>query len=421
MSFDIYETSEYEISTISLATNYGVFDLSSFYVEINVFDHILLPCMSGNIILNESIGLSDKFIFDGSEFLYLDISKKDGQIRLKKKFHIYKQSNRKRETINSESYVLHFVSDEFVYSEQQTLNNHYSGTYSDMVADILQSRLMIPNDNFSIEPSRGIRDVIIPNLKPVEALVWCSKRALNNLDLPNFLFFENVAQYNFVSLSKLKSQESVMTILFETKNIENDISREFFGAKDFEIISQFDYLDNISSGVYSGTFIGFDPITKVIIEQELNFDGITRDNLLNRNPNQTKDLNRDGKRNTQMSSSRRVVYPTAIGRERNSYIRQNDPYSLNLNESPQYFVFQRRALLKQLFSQRLKVAMPGNFTLTSGVNVNLSKQKNSAYDSDNIFDQSLYGKYLVVASRHIIKQNMHETIIEVVTDSNNAT
>lgn len=419
MAFEISETSEYQINNLSLITASGTFNLASFFIEINIFDNILLPCMSGNIILNESIGLSDKLVFDGSEYLLIDIAKKDNEIRINKKFHIYKQTNRKSETINSESYVLHFVSDEMIYSEQQTMNNHYRGTYAEIVGDILQKRLLVPSNNFSIEQSRGIRDIILPNLKPMEALIWCSKRAINNFELPNFLFFENVSQYNFVSLSTLKKQPSVMTIYFETKNIENDISREFFGARDFEIITQFDYLDNISSGVYSGTFIGFDPITRIIVEQSVSFDNITKDNLLNRNPNKTQDVNKGGKLNTQMSSSRRVVYPTPIARENNSYIKQNDAHSLNLNETPQYFVFQRRAILKQLFAQRLKVAMPGNFTLTSGVTVNISKQKNSIYDSNDVFDKSLYGKYLVIASRHIIKQNMHETIIEVVTDSNN--
>ena len=34
-------------------------------------------------------------------------------------------------------------------------------------------------------------------------------------------------------------------------------------------------------------------------------------------------------------------------------------------------------------------------------------------------DQTLTGKYIVTATRHIIKNNMHETVIEVATDSTN--
>ena len=40
-------------------------------------------------------------------------------------------------------------------------------------------------------------------------------------------------------------------------------------------------------------------------------------------------------------------------------------------------------------------------------------------DGENPFDSSLYGKYLIVATRHIIRPNMHEVVIEAVTDSSN--
>jgi hypothetical protein len=55
--------------------------------------------------------------------------------------------------------------------------------------------------------------------------------------------------------------------------------------------------------------------------------------------------------------------------------------------------------------------------VTSGVNLNIKKPKNSAYEDDNNLDNSIFGKYLVVATRHIIKANQHETVIELVSDS----
>jgi hypothetical protein len=222
--------------------------------------------------------------------------------------------------------------------------------------------------------------------------------------------------YNFVSLSTLKKQNSLMDVLFEPKKIEGSVGREFFGARDIEVITQFDYLDNLQSGVYSGTFIGFDPITRIVIQQEIKFDDMFKDTTLNKNVNDTNEVNRSGISNKQMKNSRRVVYPTPILREKSDYIKTNDLSSLNIQETPQYFVYQRRAILKHLFSQRLKVALPGNFALTSGKNLNIKKQKNSAYEEDTE-DKSLFGKYLIVATRHILKPNGHETLVEVVTDS----
>jgi hypothetical protein len=68
--------------------------------------------------------------------------------------------------------------------------------------------------------------------------------------------------------------------------------------------------------------------------------------------------------------------------------------------------------------KRIKFAMPGNFQLTSGLNVNvmLPNMAQREKGDDNI-DESLSGKYIIIATRQIIGLEKHETIIEVATTS----
>jgi len=81
-------------------------------------------------------------------------------------------------------------------------------------------------------------------------------------------------------------------------------------------------------------------------------------------------------------------------------------------------MFQRKAIIENLMSKRLKVAMPGNFQLTSGFNVNLvAPNFGKKFKGDDNEDKSLSGKYIIVASRQIIGYEKHETIIEVATTS----
>ena len=62
--------------------------------------------------------------------------------------------------------------------------------------------------------------------------------------------------------------------------------------------------------------------------------------------------------------------------------------------------------------------MPGNFQLTSGFNVDLTIPGFGAkVKGDDNDDTSISGKYIIVATRHIITNNKHETLIEIVTDS----
>ena len=69
-------------------------------------------------------------------------------------------------------------------------------------------------------------------------------------------------------------------------------------------------------------------------------------------------------------------------------------------------------------SKRLKIVMPGNFQLTSGFNVNVEVpifgEKDSKEDTE---DKSASGKYMIIASRHVIGLEKHETIIEVASSS----
>ena len=64
--------------------------------------------------------------------------------------------------------------------------------------------------------------------------------------------------------------------------------------------------------------------------------------------------------------------------------------------------------------------MPGNFQLSSGFNVNFSAPVYAIKEKgDSNEDPSLSGKYLIVAARHVIGLNKHETIIEVASSSTN--
>ena len=140
------QASKFSLNELSIVTKTGKLDISKIYEEINVFDSVLTPIMSGSVIINDSIGLSSKLIFDGSEVLLINIGKDNDSesLRLKKAFRIYKQSDRRNINQNSEKYSLDFVSDEFIFSDQQRINQAYKTTYSDIVQKILVDYLKTP-------------------------------------------------------------------------------------------------------------------------------------------------------------------------------------------------------------------------------------------------------------------------------------
>ena len=420
---DINNSNQFKVNELIIVTKAGKIDITALYEEINIFDSILMPVISGNILVRDAVGLSSILLFDGSESVLMDISKfNDETATFKKAFRIYKQSDRTNINQNSEMYDLHFVSDELFYSDQQKINQSYEEKYSEIIKKILIDYLKVSVNNLGgiYSDSSGIRNVVIPNLSPIESIQWCTKRALDSNQSPNFLFFQNLTGYNFASLSKLLTQPEILDIKFQTKNLSNSSPlEEISGAKSFEVLSTTNLIERTRSGVNAGTFIGFDPITRTISSKQISYDDhYSNMKHGNETPNFTPIQNRDGKENSQNFNSKKTLSIFGTARKFSEYIKKNDPTSISTNETTEDFLFQRKAIMSNLMSRRLKIVMPGNFQLSSGFNVNVQapvfgeKEKNS-----NEEDKSVSGKYIIIASRHIIGFEKHETIIEVASSS----
>jgi hypothetical protein len=209
------------------------------------------------------------------------------------------------------------------------------------------------------------------------------------------------------------------TINFQPKNLKDD-RYELYGARQYEVVSQFDLNKNIASGVYGSRYIGFDMDNRSLVVKNMDFSKIySLSEHANKTPNIGMITNKLGKI-TNAYDSRVVFQPTSILNQVSSWTKENDPYSIDVSDDNYNYLAQREALFRNLMSKRLRIVMPGNFDLTSGLTANLIIPKRGEKAvSEDTEDKSLSGKYLIIATRHIISYQKHETVIEVATDSNN--
>ena len=422
MQVQLIDLLEFKINEIVLVTKGGNIDLSGLYAELSLYDSLFSPVCSGSMMIRDAIGLSSKIAFDGSESILIDITKNDDSeaagLNYKKAFRVYKQSNRKNTGVNSEIYTLHFVSEELLLSQQTSVNQSYTSTYTDVVHKIMVNYLTIPDSELTgyFEPSVGIRKIVIPNLAPIEAIRWCAKRAVDIKQSPNFVFFQNSVGFNFTTLSKLLTSPEILDITFDVKNTQ-DAVQEVSGARAMEIISQVNEAENIVRGINASRFIGFDPISKMIAQKNIPFQEMF--NAIehgNETPNITDITNRFGESNLEQFAGKEGLNFFSTAKQFSSYIKDFDPESLSLEDNVENYIMQRAMLMGHLMSKRVKVVMPGNFQLSSGFVVNLDvknfAQKNTNEDFE---DASLSGRYLITAARHIIGYEKHETVLELAT------
>lgn len=427
MSLSINNSQNFYIHELTLVTKRGNISIVNLFEELNLYDCIFLPVTSGKILITDAVNLYGKLSFDGSEHLVVDIAKsKDSEMgRFKKKYRIYKVTDKKNVTLNSQRYILHFVSDELIYSDQQKINQSYENTYSEIIKKILKDYLKVENDDLSgyFNDSMGIRKTVIPNLSPLDAIQFCTKCAVDKNNSPNFLFFQNAVGFNFASLSTLLPNKEIMDIKFQIKNTKdgNPIT-DMCHARSLEHVTQVDIMDKIRSGVDAGKAMGFDPMTRMTgkdlsksVGYGDHFDSMKHGND---NPSSSVIENRDKTYNMNSFDSKQTLNITGASRQYSEYIKKREPASFTFNDDTENYKLQRLAIMQNLINKRLRAVMPGNFQLTSGLNVNLIAPNFGIKETGaNNEDTSLNGKYLIVATRHVIGYNKYNTLIEIASSS----
>ena len=172
MTIKISETTEYSVKKLTISSKLGEHDVSGMYDELNIYDSLLNPCMSGNILIRDSVGFLQQIFIDGSEFINIQLTKsKDDDLNVatsfNKSFRIYKITDRFPNSMTSESYILHFMSEEYIYSEQQKVEQAFEGTYNQMAFIVLTKYLKVPTSKNKIgliEKTRGLHSVVVPSL-----------------------------------------------------------------------------------------------------------------------------------------------------------------------------------------------------------------------------------------------------------------
>ena len=406
-----------------------IIDISGALTELNFYESMFTPCRSGNIVITEAMGLYDKLDIKGNISIRFKIEKSKDDVNFfeyYKEFKIYNITNRQNASSTSQMYVIHFVNEDFVYSMQQKINQNYTNSYSTIVERILTRQLKVPNSRPSrgksginfIYPTEMGKDVIIPNLNPFDTLTWLAKRTISTkYKAPDFLFFENNKGYNFVPVSYLWEKEPQWTINVKPKNISNDVGSEFFGARSMKVLSQFNMLNSIKEGSYAGTFVGFDTYTKTISVQKIDNTFDSNPNHANKNANLSDTKSKNNIDFTKMYDSRVAIYPFALPRTTQAYIKEKSPKAAITVEDTEKYIFQRRAYFSNLMQKRIELTMPGFFGYTCGETITLNVPKFAIKDDGKNTDDTLSGKYIILGVRHIIRYRTHETLLEVATDS----
>lgn len=418
------ESTQYVLKEATIETTGGPISIINLIEEINFYDNLFLPVSSGCVIITDTANLLKELALN-VDVLKFHVEKilDNEAMNFQKAFVIYSITDRKNLNNTSEVYVLNFVSAEYLFSQQKITNTGFSGKYSDLVKKILSQDLKVSNEKMkNIEETNRVVQVTVPNITPFDAVEWCSKRAISSRDLPEFLFFSNREGYNFVSLSNLMAKDTILKINFSPKNLEEDDQwAELSKARGLEVEKQRDIVDRINSGVDSGVVLGFNPLMGTFGSKPVNGQDVYNKGIhANKGSDFFTLVNPDSTTNQTNYNSKQVLTANYLeGIIKSKYVKENDPTLASKTERFEDVLLQRGQIISKLMEKRIKVVMPGNFQLTSGVTVDLDAPGFSIREKgqDPNQDVTLSGKYIIVATRHVLGLKRFVTIIELATDS----
>lgn len=404
----ILETTQFELSSLVLiATNGKAIDLKFITHDINIYQDIYSNCLSGEIFVQkDSLNIITAYGLHGNEYLYIKFSN-PGSNGFERVFRIYKISEYNVANLNSLEYTIHFCSEEFVLNQQKRISKSYKNlTVSRIIEDILQNHLKLSDDLYGktvIEETKGAQSLIIPNMRPLEAINWLSSFSINEKLSSAFLFYENQFGYNFRSLETIYSDPIYKKITMQPKNVQTDTDKKQLNNSNvdrFKIKQLFDVIETESTGGYSSKLLRIDIVSQG--HKEIRFDPIT---------NASKHLNDY------------VPFNDAKNRFENdltaesAYYRYFPMFQGDLTDK---WLLQRAMQLSLLNSFRMNVQLPGDSQITAGTILDLDfpfiKPIDSADQAKS--DPYLSGKYLVTSVRHRIFNNKYTNYLEICRDSN---
>ncbi len=412
---------DFSLNELTIIPKVGkAIDIRLVMVELNIFEDLFSHTISGNVVVTDSTNLIRNLPIYGFEGLKVDFNA-PLKASFQHEFKIYRISPKSVIEERNQLYIIHFVSQEEFINNEVVVTKSYKGQLiSDMVTDIQENYLGSEFDE--IEETKFQHHVIVPRLKPFEAIRWLTTRANSGTYAgSNYVYFENQDGFQFVPLEKLVEADSRLTYTYSPQNARllngahasRDFASDIISVESYEFENIINPLDNIITGMYGNKLITHNAIRKIF--RETNFDYkkayptfkhmelTNKKNDLTGTTGLTFLSDQDGSR----------IFPDAVTKLFTSGLASEE-YP-NQVES---WMQQRISQKQELNNIVCRIVAPGDSERMVGETVDFAIPSPEPIKSSlQEMETYLQGKYLIASLQHSIVKTAYINNIELVKDS----
>ena len=350
--------------------------------HIDIFESMMSPVWKADIYIQDNVDLIGRFPLLGEEIIRFDIESPRSK---KRSFELYVYSIVGTDTSDNKTYVLKCATAEAVKSSGKNINGLYTGSLSDSVAKIFSE---VSDEKIFSEQSKGIREILIPNLKPLQAIDFMRQRVVSiDNESSSFCFYKNMYGTHFKTLEGVmkgyQGKAGDKVFFYEDNKAEDITTSQYRGIVALEHPRSLDVLDNLSMGLLKNKVMKYDPITGEVKEREYDKGQFS-------SGSSTSSLNSKG-------------FLTKYSSQASKRIFLSDAFDSDRDEKIGYL----RNFLSQIMQSIIRAHVNGDTELTVGDLVELNIPSGDRIDKTNDLDKTKSGNYVVTKLRHMITPGLN--------------
>lgn len=193
------------------------------FVELTLYQSIFESSLKAEMLVNDQIGLFVNYPFTGEELITISYLQNNGMSnagvagsdKIAKTINFIIKGVRNiivGDRARSLMYIIDLISPQQLFNMRKYVSHAYNDKiekmandlYLEYIAQDTQIKFNLYKD-FITEESIKIRSLVVPNLRPLNAIQWLAKHAVAS-DHENhfvYLFYEDLENYNFLTIQKL--------------------------------------------------------------------------------------------------------------------------------------------------------------------------------------------------------------------------
>lgn len=391
-------------------------DVTGQVAQIEIFEDLFAPFISGTITLYDAVDLVNFFPFIGEEYLTMRISTPSFTEKnriIEGEFYLYKMDQRILLNDKSQVYAIHFISKEAIFDLNLKLSKSFQGVCSDIATQIITGVDGLNSKKpIRIEQSSNKIRFVSNFWTPAACLNYLAEVAVSDKNNSSYLFFENRTGFNFTTLNDLYTTDVFQEFIFDNKTRDFNSSEQnlqnpeegFKRISELRVEKSFDYMNRIETGMYASKLITHDFVSKKYSVKNYSLlKDFANHNHLNKFP---------------VASQKVPVASNALQIHKQKHWGVYTEFSDITNTK---YMQQRISLMRQAESFKLQIVVPGRTDYTVGMKVNVVMYKTQPASKEenveDLIDKVHSGNYLIAAINHVIDREKHECHMELIKDS----